>query len=183
MTKYVGRYFYFSAYNYFYKTNSNFEMIDYYTSQGNYGQFAYDSSSSKFYVADVHLKKIDVFNESCSLLMSISLDQEIWALALFKRNIYAGFKDSNQILVLNHGTVIKTVTAYQCYNGTSSITVDSFGSMAISCAIPINLVIIYDSDGIYMNSQILKSSMPWITAIDSSSRLVAMSSESIDIYY
>ena len=185
--KWVDGYFYFSSDNYFYKTYSNYAVIKYYqNTKAFYREFFYDSSSSKFYVAPYNLPRIDVFDISCSLIQSISLgNQQPYALVGFNRNLYASVLNNNQVLVIQDGLVTKYFTVNQCpiaKSQISSITVDSFGYLAMSCFAS-NQVVVYDSNGNYMNTSTSTSPNPYITAIDSKGRFVLMSSTSLDIYY
>ena len=91
-TKYVGGYFYFTSYDYFYKTDLSFILIALSNiSRAWYRQCAYDPKNSKFYVSAVSLNRIDVYDTSCSLLHSIKLAaQSPGSIALFNENIYVG---------------------------------------------------------------------------------------------
>ena len=157
-TKYVGGYFYFSSDSYFYKTYSNFFVINYYQSTGtNYRQFVYDSASSKFYVAASSSPRIDVFDTSCSLLQSINLGSKLpFGLAFFNGSIYAGVLDSNQVIVIQNGLVSRYFTVNQCPVSPYyifSITVDTFGNLALSC-LSSNLIVVHDLNGNYMNASL-----------------------------
>ena len=186
-TKYVGGYFYFSSDNYFYKTYSNFIVINYYPSSGAaYRQSIYDSASSKFYVTASNFPRIDVFDTSCSLLQSINLgSKNPYGLAFFNGSIYAGVLNSNQVIVIQNGMVSKYFSVNQCPVGQSSIesiTVDAFGYFALTCRYS-NLIVVYDSNGGYMYASLTTSGSPYISAIDADGRFVIMNSKSLDIYY
>ena len=185
-TLYVGGYFYFSSNQYFYKTYSNFiEIKSYQNTEAYYRQFFYDSASRKFYVAPSNLPRIDVFDQSCSLLQSINLgSKQPHGLAFFDGSIYASVLNSNQVLVIQNGLVSRYFTVSQCpvsLHTILAITVDSFGYVALSCYSG-NLIFIYDSNGNYMNS-ILTSPYPHVSAIDADRRFVIMNSKYLDIYY
>ena len=190
-TKYVGGFFYFSSNDFFYKTDSSFVLINSNHKIGaGYRQSAYDLSSSKFYVAAYWIHKIDVFDTSCSLLQSINLnDNKPFGLALYNGYIYAGILqnstiNNDQIIVLKNGIVTKKLTVRHCIpsRGISSITVDSFGYMAISCG---TIVTLYDSNinEHEMNFNISTSESPRTTAIDSNGRFIVMAQKTLDIYY
>ena len=186
-TKYVGGYFYFSSDDYFFKTYSNFLFINSYQSTGAlYRQFVYDSTSSKFYVAASSSPRIDVFDTSCSLLQSINLGSKTpYGLAFFNGSIYAGVLNSNQVIVIQNGFVSKYFTVNQCplsQSSIKSITVDTFGYFAITCQNS-NLIIVYDSNGNFMNASLTTSPFPYISAIDADGRFVMMTKSSLDIYY
>ena len=186
-TKYVGGYFYFSSENYFYKTYSNFVVINYYQSNGAiYSQFVYDSASSKFYVAAANFPRIDIFDTSCSLLQSINLEsKQPYGLAFFNGSIYAGVLNSNQVIVIQNGLVSKYFTVNQCpvsHYSILSFTVDTFGYFALTCYSS-NIIVVYDSNGNYMNAFIPTSPFPITSAIDADKRFVIMTSKSLDIYY
>ena len=184
-TKYVGGYFYFSSDSYFYKTYSNFIVINYYQSNGaNYRQFAYDSA--KFYVAAYVIARIDIFDTSCSLLQTINLgSKQPYGLAFFNGSIYAGIINSKQVIVIQNGLVSKYFTVNQCTSSQDSIfsiTVDIFGYFELTCYNS-KLIVVYDSNGNYMNASIPTSADPYVSAIDSDGRLVLMTYKSLDIYY
>ena len=186
-TKYIGGYFYFSSENYFYKTYSNFTVINYYPSSiAAYRQIAFDPARSKFYVASQNFPRIDVFDTSCSLLQSINLgSKQPFGLVFFNGNIYAGVLNSNQVIVIQNGLVSKYFTVNQCpvrEFQIVSITVDTFGYFALSC-FNSNLIVVYDSNGNYMNTYIQTSAYPYISAIDADGRFVIVTSKSLDIYY
>ena len=186
-TKYVGGYFYFSSNDYFYKTYSNFIVINKYQSTGAmYRQIVYDSASSTFYVAASNSARIDVFDTSCSLLQSINLgSKQPYGLAFFNGSIYAGILNSNQVIVIQNGLVSKYFSVNQCplsQSSIESIIVDAFGYFAFTCRLS-NLIVVYDSNGNYMNASIPTSTYPYVSAIDTSGRFVIMTSKSLDIYY
>ena len=163
-----------------------FLVINYYQSNGAiYRQFVYDSASSKFYVTVYSYSRIDIFDTSCSLLQSINLgSKQPHGLAFFTANIYAGVFKSNQVIVIQNGLVSKYFTVNQFDNNNSilSITVDTFGYLALTCTAS-NQIVVYDANGNYMNASLTTSASPHISAIDSSGRFVIMTSKSLDIYY
>ena len=183
--KYVGGYFYFSAFNYFYKTYSNFGIISSYKNNGSrYRQIAYDSATSKFYVGSEALFRIDIFDSSCFLLQSISLASKPYGLVSLNGNIYASLVNSTEILVIQNGMVGKYFTVNQCLTNSyqvMSITTDSFGNLAISCSAT-GQIVVYDSNGNYMNTSIQVQAYPYISAIDSYGRFVVMTHISLEIY-
>ena len=186
-TLYVGGYFYFSSNDYFYKTYSNFNVINYYQNSGGYRQIVYDSISSKFYVATyTTFARIDIFDTSCSLLQSINLGSKFpYGLAIFNGSIYAGIFMSNQVIVIQNGLVSKYFTVNQflvSQSSMTSITVDAFGYLTLSCEL-CNLLVVYDANGNYMNASIPTSPGSYISAIDADGRFVVMTSKSLDIYY
>ena len=63
-----------------------------------------------------------------------------------------------------------------------SITIDSFGYMAVSCWNgPIAL---YNANyGSYLNFTLVTSYYPWNTAVDANGRFASMSNYAINIYY
>ena len=186
-TKYVGGYFYFSSDDYFYKTTSTFVVFTYYKSIAAYfKEILYDPASSKLYVAAQGLTSIAVFDLSCFLIQFINLGSRFaFGLAYFNGNLYATIINSNQILVIQNGFVIKYFNVNQCSVGEYSlvsITVDSFGYLAITCNFD-KLIVVYDSNGNYMNSSIATSDYPFMTGIVYNGRFVIMTGQSLDIYY
>ena len=181
--KYVAGYFYFSANDYFYKTDSRFAKInEYKKAYANYRQCVFDSKNSKFYVPSRNFKRIDVFDRSCSFLEFINLRiQEPSALAIYNSIIYVGLFKSNQVLVIENSLIAKSFTVDQ-YAEQMGISVDSFGYLAIVCYAS-QLIAVYDSNGNYTNTQISTSRFPHTVSTDASGRLVVMTARSLDIYY
>ena len=63
-----------------------------------------------------------------------------------------------------------------------SITIDSFGYMAVSCWN--GLIAFYNANNrTYLNLTLVTSYYPWNTAVDANGRFVSMSNYAIDIYY
>ena len=180
-TKFVNGSFYFTSHDYFYKTDSNFEMIDSYRMKGaSYGRFIFDSISSTFYVSSFSFERIDIFNTSCSFLQSIEISVQSYGIALFKGMIYTSGVRTSLVSVIKNGKVTKVFRTIG--DGIVAITVDSFGYLAISC-IASKVISVYDSNGNFMNTQITSSQYPGITAIDSNGRYIIVTSDSLDIYY
>ena len=186
-TKYVDGSFYFASDDYFYKTNSNFsEIRNFYRMSSVYREIVFDLSSSKFYVASRNLNYIHVFDKSCSLLQTIQFDFKPSGLALKNSNLFVGnFYNYSSILVLNsvlNGSVDKTIRISDFLIGITSITIDSFGYMALSFPRN-NFFQLYDWNGTDMNTEITASSAKCIVVVDSNHRLIIVSAHSIDIYY
>ena len=183
--KYIEGYFYFSSNNYFYKTNSSFAVISQYNlNHAIYRQFDYDSSRSALYVASYHYNRIDVFNLSCSVLESIGLGsyRQPFGLVLLNDIIYVALWSFNHLIVVEEGTITKDITVYPCTGSISSITVDSFGFLAVSCY-NTQLITIYDSNGNYMKTKLPTSHKPYLTSKDANGRFIVMTEKSLDIYY
>ena len=182
--KYVSEYFYFSSNSYFYKTDSNFSVIDsYQMTNALYRQFIFDSNSSKFYLPSYKFNQIDIFNTSCSLLQSIVLSIQPYSLSHYNGALYAGDYSSNKIVVIHNDTVTNYFEVTECTKFMSGISVDSFGHFAVTCS-DNQLITIYDSNGNYMNTQISTySQYPRVTSIDSNGRYVIISEKWLDIYY
>ena len=185
--KYIDGYFYLTSDRYFYKTDLNFTVLNFYQfAAANYKQLFYDSASSKFYAGPSGLKRIDIFNTSCSLLQSINLiSYNPYGLAFFNGFMYVGVVNSTQILVLQNGGIINSISVNECtfaLNQIVSINFDSYGYMAVSCAIS-NLVSLYDNNNKYTNYTITTSTLPYATAVDLIGRLIIITRFSLDIYY
>ena len=177
--KYVEGYFYFTSSYYFYKTNSTYSAINYYQGSG-YQQLIYDSDSSIFYVANYAYSRIDVFDTFCSPLLTINLEiSGSYGLAAFNGNIYASDTSGNAV-ILQNGLAIKYFNLNQC--SSNSITADSSGYLAFKCS-NYNQILIYDSNGKYMNTSISTLSSPLYAAIDSKGRFIVLTSNSLDIYF
>ena len=186
-TKYVEDHFYISSDNHFYKTNSEFTLISFHENNSSYyRQFFFDSVSLKFYVASNGLSRIDIFNTFCSRLDSINLDSNRpYGLNFFNDIIYASIAHSNEIIAIQNHTITKLTTVDKCSgkdNQLTSISVDSYGYLAITCHNN-QLITIYDVNGNYKNTQLSTSKYPFMTSIDSKGRLIVTTENSLDIYY
>ena len=146
--KYVNRYFYFTADQYFYKTDANFNLIDYhieyhdYYDYDYYYSFYYYSNSSLFYVSSsVFFQGISIFDTNCNFLDYMTLGGYIpYALSYFNGNLYGYNIDGSGQHYISIVVASKAngdfVAQYNtlCSNDIYSITIDSFGYMAVcSC--------------------------------------------------
>ena len=185
--KYIGGYFYLSSDDYFYKTNHNFDLIGNpykSNSTADYRQFDYDSNKAKFYVAAYQLKEIHVFNESCSFLYSIRLKKDVrpCGLAIYNGHIYIGLQNAPKFIILKEETEMETIDVTECTEAIVSISFDSFGYMILSCY-DNKLILVYDSEGKYVNANISTNNNPFLTSIDSRGRFIVITQSSLNIYY
>ena len=100
----------------------------------------------------------------------------------FNGNLYGDKGDDNSIIVASQETG-EFVDLYNnvCPDIIVSITIDSFGYMAVSCNG--GLIALYNANnGTYLN-QIAASYNPYYTDVDASGRFVSIGSNVLDIYY
>ena len=191
--KYVNGYFYFSSNDYFYKTDSNFNLISNYNRfWASYRGIYYHSKSALFFVSPSSLNEIHVFDTNCGLQASISTPNfKPYAINNLHGNFYVGqnVEDGRgqepRMAVLKKDMILRITSKWNINCGTESrvvsITFDSLGFMLVSCEAT-NKILLYDTNGNYLNS-LQTLSTPYATAIDHNGRLVIMTGNSLDIYY
>ena len=185
--KYVGGHFYFLSYDLFYKTNSVFVVSCHMSDLKFYGHLAFEFYSSQFYVSNLGKKSIHIFDTSCSLLKSISLDDRPYGLAVLNGNVFAGvsleeFKSEVHILVFKNYSITKDIIIDKCRQ-MNAFTLDSFGYFSLVCAIANSTnLLLYDPNGIFTNYTITESDIQ-DTLIDSNGRFVIFNSESLNFYF
>jgi hypothetical protein len=185
--KYISGYFYITSDTIFYKTDMNFVVQASSTNPGYdvYRQIYYDSSSSKFYVGTFQSKCISIFDSNCSLIETISLaayNYETFGINYFNGYFYASVV--NKIIkLLANGTITSEyeTICLSSSNQIASITIDSFGYLAVSCNSD-GKILLLDYNLNYLN-QYLTTSAPYVTAIDSYGRFVIMTANGLEIYY
>ena len=192
--KYVDGYFYISAYQYFYKTGISFNMIASYYNNSIvfYRSIYFDSSSSLFYVTG---GGISVFDTNCNFQRYMTLGGYTYSpgnvLSYLNGNFYVDSQPTYYDYDTYQGNIAVAsqatgafVAEYDniCSGGLNSVSIDSFGYMAVSCWG--GSILLYNAyNGTFLNLQLAASSNSWFTAVDASGRFVSMSSYAIDIYY
>jgi hypothetical protein len=188
--KYIGGYFYITSDTIFYKTDMNFVVLASSTNPEYdvYRQIYYDSSSSKFYVGTYHSKYISIFDTSCSLIDTISLavyNYETFGINYFNGYFYVGVVNSNKIIkLLINGTITSEyeTICLSSYLQIASITIDSFGYLAVTCNAD-GKILLLDYNLNYLNQYLITSNGPHVTSIDSYGRFVIMTGDGLEIYY
>ena len=183
--KYVNGYFYFTANDYFYKTDMNFKVNSTYQpgSFVGYRQMYFDSTTSLFWVAPFKIQSLQIFDTNCRLNNSISLGLNPYGLNYFNGNFYVS-TTANYILVVSKAT-LQVSSPYNCLcsqNWLFHVTIDLFGFMVISAANGA-LCLFNTSSVTYTYQYFAPSSQPYASSVDASGRYVVMATSSLYIYY
>ena len=191
--KYVEGYFYFSSNSYFYKTDSNFNLVSEHNSNVIYRGIYYHSTEL-FFVAASGTQEIHVFDKNCVFKSSLSTRERNffpYAVNYLHGDFYVGnnneygYEPDTKVVVLKKSILRFVTSIWQVDCGGSSrvvsITFDSQGFMLLACEAT-HKVVLYDTNGNYLNS-LQTSQYPYHTAIDYDGRLVIVTGQSLDIYY
>ena len=166
----------------FYKTDKYLNIIRHYiSSTAVYRGLYYNSSSNKIYVA-AHIKcAIDVFDLNLTLVDSIStLSYSPWSIQGYKNYIYAGTYNSSNLLVIENKVIIQIYPVCNCL---SSILIDNFGYMALSCLNDRKIYFYYSANVSYTGMNKTYTLKPYYINFDSNGRFIFISTNQIDIYY
>jgi hypothetical protein len=177
--KYVLGFFYFSADNYFYKTDSSFNYINSTNdADAKFRQFSYDSSNALFYVASYLVKQINVYNTVPAYVKSINFPYDPYGLTIYNNRVFVAFFNSQNVgyFDLSDSTLIYYLTGV-CSNAVSIYIEPLTGSVVTSCENTMRLDLV--DSGLYIQA----SSQPYIFAFDIYRRLIINTQSSIDIYY
>ena len=170
----------------------NFNRVAYYYDGISFSSIYYDSIYSLFYVLGGS-KGVAIFDTNCNFQRYMTLGGYIssFALSYFNGNLYGDNFDGYYSFNHNNGYSIVVaskangafVANYNniCSSTIGSITIDSFGYMAVGCGSQISL---YSANNCTFLNQLLEiSPTPLFTAVDSIGRFVSMNRTVIDIYY
>ena len=144
----------------------------------------YDSISSLFYVSAMSSERVAIFDKNCDFQMLISFDgySPSTALSYFNGNFYSGDQSNNILVASKETSAFVAIYNSLCEYYTHSITIDSFGFMAVGCRNENGISLYNAYNGTYLNLQLATSNFPELTAVDASGRFVSIG-YSIDIYY
>ena len=181
---YLSGFFYITSDSYFYKTDSNFALISSYSvySRGIY----YDSSSSLFYVVCPTSYLVYLFTSSLTVSTTISFSSywEPHGIYGYGGNVYVSCWSANVVIVLQNKVITRyyQVTSLCSSTGLSSLTFDTFGYASVTCQNS-NYIVLYDSNGNYLNKYMSITSGTTVSAIDQNGRLITTSYSQLTIYY
>jgi hypothetical protein len=179
--------FYFTADNYFYKTDSNFQLISgnlSFCSTCPYRQMAYNPNNMLFYVsvASSSVNAIHVFTTSCTYQRAIGVQFTPYGINFYNNLMYVSFYgNSNLVYVLQNELSFVDSFSGPCSSMTT-ITFDSFGYMAISCE-NINQIYLYNNNGTNTGLSFNLTNIGFYTAVDSYGRFIISNFLSIGIYF
>ena len=190
--KHVNGYFYITAQYTIYKTDINFNTIISYNHNGRFYYYSiyYDSSSTLFYVTGGG--GVSIFDTNCNFQRHMEIGTYgPFSLSYLNGNFYVDSQPTYYDYDTYQGNIAVAsqatgafVAEYDniCSGGLNSVSIDSFGYMAVSCWG--GSILLYNAyNGTFLNLQLAASSNSWFTAVDASGRFVSMSSYAIDIYY
>ena len=179
----VNNSLYITVSNYIYKTDKYLNIISQYNNQaaGYMGLF-FNSLINTIYVAGYSHYAIDVFDLNLTLVDSISTpNYQPYSIQLYRNYIYTGTISSGNLLVIENKVIIRTVSV--C-TGTfiSSILIDNFGFMALSCFNEKKVYLHYSATVNYTGMSLTHTVYPHFINFDSNGRFVVISLNQIDIY-
>lgn len=176
-----------TGYNGFYQLDANLNLIKIYNSTAaNYRSLYFNKINGYFYLCSLNQYSISVLDIDLNFKKTINMQSTgpITTIAGSNQNLYVGTYTGN-VIVLENELIIKTFTRV-CEKLISSITIDAFGFMYISCSQEIR---VYDINGKFLSSFVLTQNL-FQTGIDSSGRLIVFNSytntstgSKIDIFY
>ena len=178
----VNNSLYIAAKNFIYKTDKYLNITKQYnsTSAGYHGLY-YNSSGNTIYVAGYYKYAIDVFDLNLNLVDSISTSTFTpYSLQGYKNYIYVG-TGTGELIVIENKIIKQTVTVCTV-TLLSSIQIDNFGYMALSCYSDKMTYLYYSSNVSYTGMSMAYSVYPYLTNFDSNGRFVVISPSQIDIY-
>ena len=175
--------FYFSLQNTYglTHTTSQLKLLNTFNNDaGKYRSLCYDQVNKTVIAANFVSNRIDIFSQNLTLLSSISFASPV-GLCVHGSRIYAShWLNSNYISVIQNGNVINNFTTL-CSQMLSSITVDSYGYLALSCRSN-NILYLYHVNGSYMNKYFSLANL-FYANYDTQNRLAIDGINKIFVYY
>ena len=166
-----------------FKTDKYLKIISQYnTSQVYYRGLYFNSSNNKIYVAGQLSQKIDVFDLNLTLVDSIStLNYLPYSVQGYKNYIYVGTFNSSYLLVIENKVIIQT---YRVCSGIflTSIIIDYFGYMAVSCYNDQKVYFYYSSNVSYTGIKNTYAVQPHFISFDSNGHFLLFTKTQIYIY-
>ena len=131
------------------------------------------SGGSKIYIFDLNLTLVDSIQTKT---------YQLYSLQGYKNYIYAGTHNSSCLLVIENKVIIQKYRI--CISGTlTSILIDHFGYIALSCNVDEKVYLYYSSNMTYTNKSLTYSVCPNFINIDSNGNFVVISNYKIDIFH
>ena len=174
---------YISCQLHVYKTDKNLNISSQYNSStDDYRGLYYNSLNNTIYVAGFTKCVIYVFDLNLNLVDSITnLTDNPVSIQGYKNYIYVG-TNSGLLLVIENKIIIKTF--HPCVLAfLSSIQIDHFGYMVLSCHYDRKANLYYSSNVSYTNKSLTYEVNPYFINFDLNGRFVVISNYQIDIYY
>ena len=175
--------FYISSDYKIYKTDKYLNVINQYIKfAAFYRGLYYNSLNNTIYVAGYNISSIDVFDLNLTLVDSIpTLNYQPYSLQGYKNYIYVGVYLSGKLLVIENKVIIKTFSV--CSSTPTSILIDHYGYMAISCFEQKSSYLYYSANVSYTGRNLTYTVKPYFMNFDSNGRFDLISPSQIDIYY
>lgn len=186
--KCVGNFLYISSDTYFYKANTNLNIIQYSSYYGaGFRAISYDSSSGYFYITSQGQFYLNVFNMNLARVSVISMSSSYDTYGLLQYNglLYVGscYYLPQNVFVFQSNVLVRSFILNACSSDCiASFLVDYTGQMIIGCNTQ-NYLALYDSNGNYQNIKIGTTYNPFVTAVDSQGRFIVATMFELQIYY
>ena len=177
----VNNSLYISCNNNVYKTDKYLNITSQYNSYDCYRGLYYNSSNNTIYVSGG--SKIYIFDLNLTLVDSIQTKTyQLYSLQGYKNYIYAGTHNSSCLLVIENKVIIQIYPI--CNSGTlTSILIDHFGYIVLSCNIDKKVYLYYSSNMTYTNKSLTYAGVyPHFINFDSNDQFVIISTSLIDIF-
>ena len=179
----VNNSLYISSNEYLYKTDENLKIISqYYSQSAFYRGLYYNSSSNLIYVAGNMINEINIFDQDLNLNDTISTSfNPPWSIQGYKNYIYVGTTTGKLFVIENKDIIQIFVVCSGSY--LTSIVIDHFGYMALSCNTDQKVYFYYSANLSYTGINVMYEVEPYFINFDSHGRFVVISRHQVDIYY
>jgi hypothetical protein len=164
------------------KTDMNGNILNTFSSGGAYRGAYFNQTDQTILVAAAAYARIDVFNQTLSLLYSITLPGNSPVFMEFYNNKLYVVASGGVVLILVNGVITSTIPTPYCSSGYSSIAIDDYGYMALSCN-GLKTVHLYHTNGTYMNRGKSVVYPPWYMNLDLKGRFIISTHSGLIIFY
>ena len=172
--------FYFSSLNTYglIQTTSQLGLLNVHANEtGKYRSLCYDQMNKTVIAANVISNRIDIFSQDLTLLSSLSLAFQPHGVCVYGSSIYVSYwSGSSNISVINNGNFTTL-----CPEKLISLTVDSFGYMAVSCQNN-SILYLYHVNGSYMNKSISTATLLFYANYDAQNFIAIGANNKIFVY-
>ena len=175
---------YISANNFIYKTDKYLNKTNqYYSASAGYRGLYFNSTNNTITVTDYQNKKIDTFYLNLSLVDSIPTPTyQPYSMQGYRNYIYVGTL-SGHLLVIENRAILRILNVCNPNIYLTSILIDHFGYMSLSCVHDKKAYLYYSSNSSYTGMSLTYTVSPWYLNFDSNGRFVLISPYQIDINY
>ena len=172
-----------SGNNNIYKTDKYMNNVNLYNNPSAlYRGLYFNSSSNSIYVAVNTRSAIDVLDLNLTLVDSIPTSTyQPWSIQGYKNYIYVGTTTGKLFVIENKDIIQIFVVCSGSY--LTSIVIDHFGYMALSCNTDQKVYFYYSANLSYTGINVMYEVEPYFINFDSHGRFVVISRHQVDIYY